>query len=171
VDLIALPASSSAVTILFVEEFAAISNASYSAYTVGPQGSVDAVVLTDNRRSVPTQSSFRFFNVAPSLKDSDALDVYLTLPGQTIDFTEATTATTDDASVFRRGTIGYRVATDSLTLKSGTYQVRMTPTGTSRIVLDTQITVQDGSVQTYTLIDDPETASLELMPVEEALVP
>lgn len=171
VDLIALPAGSTAVTIVFVEEFSAITNTSYSAYTVGQQGTVDAVVLTDNRRSVPTQSTFRFFNVAPSLTDEDALDVYLTLPGQALDFDSTDDSTTsDDVVNFRRGTIGYQSATDFLTLKSGTYQVRMAPTGTSRIVLDTSIAVQDGSVQTFALIDDPETASLELMPVEEALV-
>ena len=48
--------------------------------------------------------------------------------------------------------------------------MRLTPTGTSRVVLDTTITVEGGSVQTYTLLDDPDTASLELMPVEEAQV-
>jgi hypothetical protein len=170
-DLIALPAGSTAVTIVFVEEFAAVSNTSYSAYTVGAQGSVDAFVLADNRRSIPTQSTFRFFNAAPSLESEDALEVYLTLPGQVLDFDDTDDDTTsDDAAQFRRGTIGYRTTTDAVTLKSGTYQVRMTPTGTSRLVLDTQITVQDGSVQTYVLIDDQETASLELMPVEEALV-
>jgi hypothetical protein len=169
VDLIALPAGSQAITIVFVQEFTAATNASYSAYTIGKQGSVDAFVLADNRRSVPTQSSFRFFNAAPSLKDSDALDVYLTLTDQALDFTSSTSVTTDDAPQFKRGTIGYKGSTDSITLKSGTYRVRMTPTGTSRLVLDTAITVQDGSVQTFAVIDDPETASLELMPVEEAL--
>jgi hypothetical protein len=169
VDLIALPAGSTTFKIVFVEEFTAAINASYSAYTVGPQGSVDAFVLTDSRRSVPTQSAFRFFNVAPSLKDSDALDVYLTLPGQALDFTSSTTATTDDAAQFKRSTIGYKGVTDFIPLKSGTYEVRMTPTGTSRFVLDTTITVQDGSVQTFALIDDQDTAALELMPVEEAL--
>ena len=169
VDLIALPAGSQAITILFVKEFTAVTNTSYSAYTVGNLGSVDGFVLTDGRRSVPTQSSFRFFNAAPSLKDSDALDVYLTLPGQALDFTSSTTVTTDDAAQFKRGTIAYKAALDFITLKSGTYEVRMTPTGTSHFVLDTTITVTDGSVQTFALIDDPTTASLELMPVEEAL--
>jgi hypothetical protein len=169
VDLIAMPAGSQAVTIVFVEEFTAVSNASYSAYTVGNQGSVDALILADNRRSIPTQSTFRFLNAAPSLKDQDALDVYLTLPGQTLDFNTTDSDTTNDVTKFKRGSITYKLATDSVTLKSGTYQVRMTPTGTSRIVLDTTFTVQDGSVQTLAVIDDPETASLELMPVEEAL--
>jgi hypothetical protein len=171
VDLIALPASASSVTILYVEEFNAANNLSYTAYAAGPQGSVDALVIADDRRSVPTQSRFRFLNVAPSQKGEDALTVYVTLPGQVIDFTASTSVTTDDATTFGRGSIAYLGApTDYATLKSGTYQVRMAPVGTSRIVLDTTVTVQDGSVQTYVLIDDPETATLELMPVEDALV-
>jgi hypothetical protein len=169
VDLIALPASSQAFTIVFVASFTAASNGSYSAYTIGNLGTVDGLVLTDNHRSVPTQSTFRFFNAAPSLKDSDALDVYLTLPGQVLDFNVTDSDTTNDVTKFSRGSISYKLATDFMTLKSGTYEVRMTPTGTSRIVLDTTITVPDGSVQTLALIDDPDTASLELMPVEEAL--
>jgi len=169
VDLVAMPASSTAVTIIFVDEFTSLSNNSYSAYTVGNQGDVDALVLTDNRRSVPTQSTFRFLNVAPSLNGQDGLDVYLTLPGQTLDFTTTDANNANKASKFKRGTIAYKGSLDFITLKSGTYEVRMTPTGTSRIVLDTPITVTDGSVQTLALIDDRETASLELMPVEEAL--
>ncbi len=169
VDLIGVPAGSASIAFLFVKEFAAGTNGSYSAYTIGPQGSVDAFVLTDDRRGVPTQSKFRFYNVAPSLAGEEGLDVYLTLPGQSLDFTSSTSDTSDDASQFRRGTIAYKSVTGSVILKSGTYQVRMAPTGTSRIVLDTMITVQDGSVQTFALIDDQATAGLELMPVEEAL--
>lgn len=170
VDLIAQPASATSVTILFVEEFSAIANTSYSAYTVGRQGSVDALVIADDRRSVPTQSKFRFLNAAPSLDGEDALDVYVTLPDQSLDFTASTTATTDDAAQFKRGSIAYKSTTDPAVLKSGTYRVRLAPAGTSRIVLDSAITLQDGSVQTFVLIDDPDSAELELMPVEEALV-
>lgn len=171
VDLVAMPASSASVAILFVEEFSAANNTSYSAYVAGPLATVDALVIQDDRRSVPTQSKFRFLNVAPSQSGEDALSIYLTLPGQALDFTESTSTTDDDASKFSRGSISWLGApTDYATLKSGTYQVRMTPTGTSRVVLDTTITVQDGSVQTYALLDDPETASLELIPIEEALL-
>jgi hypothetical protein len=170
VDLIAQPASATSVAILFVEEFSALTNTSYSAYTVGRQGSVDALVIADDRRSVPTQSKFRFLNAAPSLDGEDALDVYVTLPDQSLDFTSSTTATTDDAAQFKRGSIAYRFSTEPAILKSGTYRVRLAPAGTSRIVLDSAITLQDGSVQTFVLIDDPDSAELELMPVEEALV-
>jgi hypothetical protein len=103
------------------------------------------------------------------LNGQDGLDVYLSLPGQTLDFTTTDTNNANMASKFKRGTIAYKGSTDYITLKSGTYEVRLTPTGTSRITVDTTITVTDGSVQTLALIDDPDTASLELMPVEEAL--
>lgn len=169
VDVFAMPSGSQAVTILFVAAPAPIADNNYSLYTVGNQGDVDAVVLTDDHRSVPTQSQFRFLNAAPSLNGQDAVDVYLTLPGQTLDFTTTDTNNANMASKFKRGTIAYKAATDAIVLKSGAYEVRMTPTGTSRIVLDTPLTVQDGSVQTLALIDDLPTASLELMPVEEAL--
>lgn len=171
VDLIALPASSASVVILFVEEYSAVNNANYSAYCVGPLGSLDAEVIQDDHRSVPTQGKFRFLNVAPSQNEQDALDVYVTLPGQVIDFTASTSATTDDASTFKRGSIPYKgVPTDYAVLRPGTYEVRLAPAGTSRIVLDTNITVEGGSVQTYTLLDNPTTAAMELTPVEEALV-
>jgi uncharacterized protein DUF4397 len=169
VDLFALPASSTGV-ILFVEEFTATAGTSSSGYAVGRQGSTDFFVTADDRRSVPTQSSFRFLNVAPSESGLDGLDVFVTLPGQTIDFNASTSTTADDAATFKKGTILYKaVPTPAIVLRSGTYQVRMARTGTSNIVLDTSITVQDGSVTTFALIDDPETASLELMPVEDAL--
>jgi hypothetical protein len=169
VDIFAMPTGSQAVTILFVAALAPIADSNSSVYTTGNQGDIDALVLTDTHRSIPTQSSFRFLNVAPSLNGQDALDVYLTLPGQTLDFTTTDTNNANMASKFKRSTIGYKVSTDYIVLKSGTYEVRMTPTGTSRIVLDSNFTVQDGSVQTLALIDDVPTASLELMPVEDAL--
>jgi hypothetical protein len=168
-DVFAMPSGSQAVTILFVAALSPIADNNYSLYTTGNQGAVDALVLGDNHRSIPTQSTFRFLNVAPSLNGQDALDVYLTLPGQTLDFTTTDTNNANMASKFKRGTIGYKSGTDYIVLKSGTYEVRLTPTGTSRIVLDSNFTVQDGSVQTLALIDDVPTASLELMPVEEAL--
>ena len=170
VDLIAVPTGGTNV-FLFVEEFAALRGGAYSAYAVGPLATVDARVLTDDRRRVPTQSRFRFLNAAPSQQDGDGVDIYVTLPGQTLDFDSTDdTDTKDDAAQFRRATtLTFSFSSDYVTLKSGTYQVRVAATGTSRMLLDTQITVNDGSVQTYVLNDDPDTAVLELMPVDEAL--
>jgi len=170
VDLIAVPTGGTNV-FLFVEEFTAARGGAYSAYAIGPLATVDARVLTDDRRSVPTQSKFRFLNAAPSQIEGDGVDIYVTLPGQALDFDSTDDKdTTDDATQFRRATaLTYSSSSDFAILQSGTYQVRIFATGTSRMLLDTQITVADGSVQTIVLNDDRDTADLELMGVEEAL--
>ena len=142
------------------------------AYAVGPLATVDARVMQDDRRSVPTQSKFRFLNAAPSQEGGDGIDIYVTLPGQTLDFDSTDDKdTTDDAGQFKRAAgLTFPLASDYAILKSGTYEVRIAATGTSRMLVDTQITVTDGSVQTYVLDDDPDTPDLDLMPVEEALL-
>jgi hypothetical protein len=156
---------------LFVEEFSAFRGGAYSAYAIGPLATVDARVLTDDRRSVPTQSKFRFLNAAPSQIDGDGVDIYVTLPGQTLDFDSTDDKDTkDDAPQFRRAAaLTFSSSSEFVTLKSGTYQVRVAATGTSRMLLDTQVTVSDGSVQTFVVNDDPDTADLDLIGVEEAL--
>jgi hypothetical protein len=170
VDLIAQPADAASAVFLFLEEFAAATGASYSAYAVGPLATVDAHVMTDDRRSIPTQSKFRLLNAAPSRENVDGLDVYLTLPGQTLDFVDDSDKdTTDDAVSFRRASAWTYLGTvDYITLKPSTYQLRLTDTGTSRVVLDTTITLPAGAVQTYVL-NDSETGDLELIPVDDAL--
>src|SRR6185295_2208437 len=131
---------------------------------------VDARVLTDDRRSVPTQSKFRFLNAAPSQIDGDGVDIYVTLPGQALDFDSTDdNDTKDDAGQFRRATaLTFSLSSDYGILKSGTYQVRVAATGTSRMLLDTQITVTEGSVQTFVLNDDSDTAELDLMGIDDA---
>jgi hypothetical protein len=169
VDLIGVPTGSTSV-FLFVTEFPTVAGNAYSAYAVGPLASVDAHVLTDNRRSVPTQSQFRFLNAAASLKTADAVDIYVTLPGQALDFDSTDDKdTTDDAPQFERGTaVAFAAASDYTVLKSGTYEVRVASTGTSRMLLDTTVTVLDGSVETLVL-NDSGAGDLVLVPVEEAL--
>jgi hypothetical protein len=170
VDLIAQPADANSAVFLFLEEFSAVAGLSYSAYAVGPLASVDAQILTDDRRKVPTQAKFRFYNAAPSQIDQDGFDIYLTVPGVVLDFDSTDdNNTSDDAAQFRRATgVPFKGVTDSSAYKGGTYQVRVMDTGTSRVVLDTQVTLVEGTVQTFVLIDSEEGA-LELMPVDEAL--
>jgi|GEM_PF-2462299 len=170
VDLIGRPADDGSAVFLFVEEFSAAVGQSYSAYAVGNLAVVDAHILTDDRRSVPTQARYRFLHAAPSLEGEDGLDIYVTLPGQTLDFDPTDDPDTkDDAAQFRRGSaVAYLGVTDSSIYKGGTYQVRIAETGTSRMILDTGITLVEGRVETFVLIDS-ETGELELMPVEETL--
>jgi hypothetical protein len=169
VALIAQPADPSTAVFLFFEEFSAAAGLSYSAYAVGPLATVDAEVLTDRRRSIPTQGSFRLFHAAPSGKGVDGFDVYVTLPDQALDFDSTDDDdTTDDAGQFRRATnLGYLNRLDYLTLKPGTYRIRMTPTGTSRVEIDTTIALEPGAVETYVLNDDLETGGYELIPVDD----
>ena len=170
IDLLGVPAGSTALQFLFIKEFSVAQGSSSSAYVVGPQASVGAIVLTDSRRSIPTQGSFRFLVAAPSRNGADGLDIYVTIPGLTLDFTSATSVTTDDAAQFKRSTgLLYLNSTDYTTYKPDTtYQVRMMETGTTTVVLDTTITLPAGGVQTYVLNDDPDTGALELIPVDDA---
>jgi hypothetical protein len=171
VDLIAQPADASTSVLLFLEEFTAAPGLSYSAYAIGPLASVDAQMVADDRRKVPTQAKFRFLNAAPSQSGADGLDIYVTLPGQALDFDSTDDKdTTDDAPQFLRGgAVLYKALTDSTIYKGGTYQVRIMAAGTSRIVLDTTITLTEGAVQTYVIDDDLTTGSLEMFPVDEAI--
>jgi hypothetical protein len=172
VDLIATPADATSVVFLFLEEFAAGIGQSYSAYAIGPLATVDAQIIQDDRRSVPTQAKFRFLNASPSLdvSEEDGLDIYVTLPGQTLDFDpDDDDVTSDDSVGFRRASAWkFQSLSDYITYNGKTFQVRFMATGTSRVILDTTIAVTNGTVQTFVLIDSEE-GELELMPVDEAL--
>ena len=50
----------------------------------------------------------------------------------------------------------FKGVTDSFTLQGGTYQVRVMDAGTSRVVLDTPVTLVEGTVQTFVLIDSED---------------
>ena len=170
IDLLGVPAGSTALQFLFIKEFALAQGSSSSVYVLGPAGSLVSTVLADNRRSVPTQASFRFLVVAPSQSATTGLDIYVTIPGQSLDFDASTSVTTDDAAQFKRATaLVYENLTDYTTYKPDTYQVRVMATGTTTVLLDTSITLTAGGVTTYVVNDDPDTGGgLELVPVEDA---
>lgn len=169
-DLLGVPAGSTNLQFLFIKEFTLSQGLSNSMYVVGPAGSVTGVVMTDSRRSIPTQAAFRFLLAAPSRNGlTNGVDIYVTTPGLTLDFTSATTATTDDATQFKRAAgVLYTGANDYTAYKAGTYQVRVMDGGTTTVLLDTTMTLPAGGVQTYVINDDPDTGSLELIPVDDA---
>ena len=169
IDLLGVPAGSTGLQFLFIRESLVTQGTSTSAYVIGPAGSVVAAMEGDNRRSVPTQASYRFLSAPPSQVGQLGLDVYVTTPGLALDFTAATSVTTDDAPQFRQATgLVYSNITDYATLKPATYQVRVMTTGTTTVLLDTTITLQPGGVTTYVINADPDTGALELVPVEDA---
>jgi hypothetical protein len=168
-DLVGVPAGSTQLQFLFIKEFSIAQGVSMSTYVIGTSGSTVTAVTTDNRRSIPTQAAFRFLVAAPSINGSTTgLDVYVTTPGLTLDFTSATSATTDDAPQFKRATLGYQSFNDYTAYKPDTYQVRVMQGGTTTVLLDTTMTLPAGGVQTYVINDDPDTGALELIPVDDA---
>jgi hypothetical protein len=107
---------------------------------------------------------------APSQNGTAGFDIYVTVPGQSLDFNSSTSVTTDDAAQFKRAAgLVYQNVTDYTAYKPDTYEVRIMATGTTTVILDTTITLTAGDVTTYVVNDDPDTAgALELIPVEDA---
>jgi len=66
IDLLGVPAGSTALQFLFIKEFGLVQGSSSSVYVIGPANAVVNSVLGDNRRSIPTQAAFRFLVAAPS---------------------------------------------------------------------------------------------------------
>lgn len=159
VAMIAVPQGDPA-TFIFLEEFSASAGATYSAYAIGPRSDVDAVVFTDDARSVPTQSKFRFLHAAATLAEQDAIDIYLRLPGEGVDFEDDDTAPTFTA-------VPYRNATNYLTYKEGSYDVYFAYTGTSTVILGpVSFQTHNGDIDTFMLLDD-ESGTHELMPLSD----
>lgn len=170
IDLLGVPAGSTALQFLFIKEFSVAQGSSSSLYVMGPASSLVSSVAADNRRSIPTQGAFRFLVAAPSrIGSATGLDVYVTTPGLALDFNSSTSTTTDDAAQFKRASaLAYQSANDYTAYRPGTYQVRMMEGGTTTAVLDTTMTLPAGGVQTYVVNDDPDTGALELIPVDDA---
>jgi hypothetical protein len=161
--MIAVPASVGTPYVFF-EEFDATAGAHYTAYAMGPASVVDAVVLSADARSVPTQASFRFLHGAGSLEDADLLDLYLRLPGETVDFD-------DDDTTPSVSSLAYQNPTSQFTLVAGDYDVYFYYAGTSTLVMGpTRFHVDTGDVKTLVLMDD-ENGGLELLPVNDAATP
>ncbi len=158
--MIAVPAGAGSPYVFF-EEFTAAAGGHYTAYAMGPASVVDAVVLSADARSVPTQASFRFLHGAGSLEDAELLDLYLRLPGETVDFE-------DDDTTPAVSSLAYQNPSSQFTLKAGDYDVYFYFSGTSTLVMGpTRFHVDNGDVKTLVLTDD-ENGGLELLPVDDA---
>lgn len=159
VGMIAVPDGDPSVFV-FLEEFTAAAGTDYSAFAIGPLDDVDAVVIAGESRSVPTQSKFRFLHAAASLAEQDPLDIYLRLPGETVDFS-------DDDTTPTFSSVSYSSATSYLTYKEASYDVYFAYAGTSTIVRGpVSFQTSNGGIDTFVLMDD-ESGALELMPVSE----
>lgn len=157
--MIAVPAGAASPYVFF-EEFDAAAGGHYTAYAMGPASEVDAVVLSADARSVPTQASFRFLHGAGSLEDAQLLDLYLRLPGETVDFD-------DDDTTPSVSSLAYQNPSSEFTLKAGDYDIYFYYAGTSTLVMGpTRFHVDNGDVKTLVLTDN-ENSGLELLPVDD----
>ncbi len=174
VDLIGVPTGNPSVSsIAFAEGFTALANQHYSAYAIGQLADdLDATLLTDTVRSVARQGSVRFLHASHSLRD-ESLDVYLTLPGQAIDFTSDDDDASgddedDDDETLRRGTLAYRGNIGYFTGLPGEFDVQFYRSGTSiRLIGPLRFQITDGKVQTWVLADS-EAGVPELLAVDDA---
>jgi hypothetical protein len=154
--------------IVFINEFSATRDQAYSVYAIGPQAALDGLVLIDDRRSVPTQARVRFVHAAGSLAD-DTVDVYLTLPGEAIDFNpDDDSDTTDDADRLRQVSgLGYRAGSGYVSLEGGSYDVYFAAAGaTATLVGPVSLQLANGSVQTVA-VTDSTMAALQVQAVTD----
>jgi hypothetical protein len=95
----------------------------YTVVASGVVGSVEPIVLVDDVQ--PEDDSVQL-RVVHSAASAPAVDVYVTAPDQ--DITSVTPLLTG---------VAFRASSDYLTVLPGSYQVRITPTGTKTVVIDT----------------------------------
>ena len=148
----------------FIEEFTALPDQSYSAYAIGPSSDLDATVIAEDDRAVPTQAKFRFLTAAPSL-DDQLLDIYVLAPGGAISFPDDNSSTTDTNPTF--SSVPYRNATNYLTLEGGGYDVYIATADTERILIGpVRLDIPNGTNKTVVLTDN-ESGALEMIPVND----
>jgi hypothetical protein len=131
--------------------------ADYTVIASGLVASIEPIVLQDDN-SAPAAGNIRVRAIhgAPS---APAVDVYVTPPGA------------DLASVSPvLSNVEFGDVADYLEVPAGTYQVRITPTGTKTVVIDSgALTLASGQVRTAIAVDAPGGgAPFDLLLLEDA---
>lgn len=106
----------------------------YSVYATGFVAEIEALVLTDDNRSIATESRVRIVHGSPSAGE---VDIYVVEPGADI-----AAATPAFSAVPLRAETGY------VSLAPDSYDVVVTPTGTTDVAIYQPITVEAGGVYT-----------------------
>jgi len=110
----------------------------YTLLAVNNVADIEPLYLTDdNTAPAAGQARVRVLHGAPSV---GAVDVYVTAPGAPL----GTPALTN---------VPFKAASGYLAVPAGTYQVRVTPTGTTTVAIDQEITAPAGVVATAIAVE------------------
>jgi len=114
-----------------------------SVYAVNTLANIEPLILVDDKRRVATEAKIRLVHGAPSAPN---VDIYVTAPDADIESVEPAFSN-----------VAFKAETGYVSLAEGTYQVRITPTGTKTVVIDTQaITLNAGGIYTAVARDAAE---------------
>ena len=120
-----------------------LANTDYTVIAANLVASIEPLLLTDNN-TPPTAGNVkvRIVHGAPS---APAVDVYITVPG--VDIAVASPTLTN---VSFKGVSAYQ------SVAAGTYQIRVTPTGTKNVVIDSgDVPLTAGQIRTVIATDAP----------------
>lgn len=118
-------------------------NADTTVLATGRLASIAPLVLTDNN-TAPSAGNIklRLVHAAPG---APSVDIYVTAPNASL-----ASATPNFTNVPFRGVSSY------LNVPAGTYQVRITPTGTKTVAIDSgSVTLTAGQIRTAVAVGDP----------------
>ena len=116
------------------------SGAAYTVLATGLVAGIQPVVATDNLTDPAAgQVKLRVIHAAPA---AAGVDVYATAPGA--DINTATPVLTN---------VPFRAVSDYLTVPAGTYQLRVTPTGSKTVAIDAEVVLTAGQIRTVVATD------------------
>jgi hypothetical protein len=120
-----------------------IGQTSYTVLATGRVANIAPLALLDDR-SAPTagNAKVRLVHAAPGAAN---VDIYVTAPSASL---------VGETPVLSN--VPFRAASDYLELPAGSYQIRITPTGTQTVAIDTgAVTLNAGAIRTGIALGDP----------------
>jgi hypothetical protein len=113
----------------------------YTAFAIGPVSSISLLVTQDDNTPPPSgQVEVRIVHGSPS-----AVDVYVTAPGADLATTTPTLTN-----------LPFEAVSAYLTVAAGSYEIRVTPTGTKTVAIDSgAVALAAGQIRTVVALDAP----------------
>jgi hypothetical protein len=114
--------------------------ASYTVLATGPVATIQALIAPDDLTPPAAgQVKVRVIHAAPA---AAGVDVYVTAPGAPLTGPVLTN-------------VPFRAVSGYLTVPAGTYQIRVTPTGTTTVAINATVTFAEGQIRTVVATDAP----------------